>query len=330
MTDQKPYSLSSFAFWKAYWVTLRPYLFFISSVSGLVGLAIPDNIGWYKFTAAFLAFFFSYGLGQALTDVTQIDTDSISSPYRPLTQGLITGRQVLGVSLTGLLTCAALLLWCNPWNLLYAVIAIIGLATYTFFKRRWWGGPFWNSWIVGVLVIMGYHCGEPDPRVVFQSKILWAAVGSVFFSYAIFVLLGYFKDISADRQTGYNTLPVKVGWVPSVWISVVFNLGAVASSLIFIDFSGYIERIANFQLADIVAGAMWALGVICLFGSHALMLRTRDEAKAFVSIGFVVRGYVLFHLGEVMIFKPALVLHAVIFYLFFEITLAIRPEKSQI
>ena len=36
-----------------------------------------------------LAFFVSYGFGQALTDCFQTDTDALSAPYRPLVRGLV-------------------------------------------------------------------------------------------------------------------------------------------------------------------------------------------------------------------------------------------------
>jgi 4-hydroxybenzoate polyprenyltransferase len=83
-------ALAHAGFWRLYWVTLRPYLFFVSGAAGAVGLALSDAAG-VTFAAAFAAFFFSYGFGQAATDVFQIDTDSISSPYRPLTQGWCRG-----------------------------------------------------------------------------------------------------------------------------------------------------------------------------------------------------------------------------------------------
>jgi 4-hydroxybenzoate polyprenyltransferase len=322
------YPLHSVSFWRASWTTLRPYLFFVSGVSGLVGLAIPGDINWTVLSAAFLAFFFSYGLGQALTDVFQIDTDSISSPYRPLTQGLITRGQVAVVSLAGLILCALVMFWCNPWNLALCALGIIGLATYTWFKRRWWAGPFWNAWVVALLVAVGHLCGEASPATAFKTPVLWAAMISVFFSYAIFVLLGYFKDISADRATGYNPLPVKAGWRASVMVSALFALAAVGASIALMWLSGITQREAG--SAEILAAELWIAGIAVTVYAHIIMLRTRDESRAHRSIGHVVRGYLLLHLGEAVALKPELALPAFIFYLLFELVLATRPERTQI
>jgi geranylgeranylglycerol-phosphate geranylgeranyltransferase len=322
------YPLHSASFWRAYWITLRPYLFFVSGVSGLVGLSIPGGMSWAAFAPAFAAFFFSYGLGQALTDVFQTDTDSISSPYRPLTRGVIKPGQVLGVSLTGLAACALIFFLSNPWTLAFSVLGVLGLATYTTLKRRWWAGPFWNAWIVALLVAIGHLCGEPSPAAVFKKPVLWAAMISVFFSYAIFVLLGYFKDISADRATGYNTLPVKAGWRVSVLVSAAFALAATGASTAVMLLSGVTQRAAG--LAEILAAVLWISGITVTAYAHILMLRIREESRAHTAIGHVVRGYLLLHLGEAMALKPALAAPAVIFYLLFEFVLATRPERTQI
>jgi hypothetical protein len=75
------------------------------------------------------------------------------------------------------------------------------LLTYTPFKRRWWGGSFWNSWIVAFLPMIRYLCGGRALADVLENGALGAGMGSVFLSYAVFVLPGYFYDISADRAT---------------------------------------------------------------------------------------------------------------------------------
>lgn len=319
-----PYGIASHGFWRAYWVTLRPYLFFVSGVSGAVGLALAPGLGWRRGGAAMTAFFLSYGLGQALTDVFQIDTDAISSPYRPLTQGLITRGQVLLVSLSGLLACAVIFLWLNPWTLVPSALGVVGLATYTPFKRRWWGGPFWNSWIVALLPAIGVLCG----RGSLMSGALGAAAASIFSSYAIFVLLGYFKDISADRATGYDTFPVRFGWRAAVLLSTALVVATVAASTSFFALSGWWQR--GLSLAGALAPALSVSGLLLLAAAHTAMLRTRDERAAHGPIALVVRGYVLLHAGEAVAVRPALLAPALLFYGLFEVALAVRPERTQI
>ena len=189
----KAYSIGNIKFWQAYITTMRPYLLFISGAAGLVGLAFIEDPPIVRVILAFIPLFLSYGLGQALTDCFQTDTDAISSPYRPLVRGMISRKQVLTISLIGLITGAFILAYLNPRILIFGILAIVGLLTYTFFKRTWWGGPPWNSWIVALLPIMG-HLADKEYHVRSivhfgdsNSLAFFLAVAAIFFGYANFV-----------------------------------------------------------------------------------------------------------------------------------------------
>ena len=117
MRAQKIHSILSSAFWRAYWLTMRPYLIFVSGAAGLVGLSFIRSADPVYTLIAFIPLFLSYGLGQALTDCFQTDTDAISSPYRPLVRGIISKSQVLAVSLAGLTASVLILIYLNPYIL---------------------------------------------------------------------------------------------------------------------------------------------------------------------------------------------------------------------
>lgn len=321
-----PYRLASVAFWRCYWITARPYLFFVSGVSGLAGLAVAPAIDWSRFQAAFLASFLSYGVGQALTDVFQVDTDSLSSPYRPLTQGKIRRGDVLGVSLLGLGLCALVFALLNPLNLLWGLLAVAGLLAYTPFKRRYWAGPLWNSWIVGLLPLMAFLCLTPS-SAPWPTELALAIV-SVGCSYAIFVLLGYLKDVSADRASGYQTLPVRFGWRATVAVSLLFGVVALVTSALLLRGAGLFAR--PLSLPDALALLFWLFGGLLLLLAHGRAWRERDERHAHRAIALVLRGYLLLHLGEAIAFLPVLAGPAVAFYLLFELGLKRRPERMQL
>jgi 4-hydroxybenzoate polyprenyltransferase len=311
--------VTSAAFWRGYWLTLRPYLLFVSGVSGLLGLALAEGLSWPALVAAGAAFFLAYGLGQALTDVFQTDTDALSAPYRPLVQGLISPRQVLLISLAGLGLCALVLAALNPLTLALSALAVFGLLSYTWFKRRWWGGPCWNAWIVALLPLLGYLCGGASLSAAICYRPLQAAMASVFFGYAVFVLLGYFKDISADRASGYWTLPVVFGRRVSVLASALFALAATAAGVWFW------QHLPPSALALIV----WLAGVFLLGWAHRIMMRL-SEREAYRSIALAVRGFVLLQLGLVIAAGPELAAFGLALYALFEVALRARPETAQI
>ncbi|HWU37082.1 MAG TPA: hypothetical protein VN203_05485, partial [Candidatus Acidoferrum sp.] len=116
----------SVRFLQAYLVTMRPYLMVLSGTTGIAGLSLAPEVGLPRAGTIALASFLSYGFGQALTDCFQIDTDGISASYRPLTQGVISRGQVLGVSLAGLVLCVMAFAVSNAWNLLLGAIAAGG------------------------------------------------------------------------------------------------------------------------------------------------------------------------------------------------------------
>ncbi len=111
MANNRYAEILSFTFWKAFWSTMRPYLLFVSGGAGLVGLAFIKDLGSVTVLLAFVPLFLSYGLGQALTDCFQMDTDALSSPYRPLIKGIISRRQVLSVSFVGLTLAISIMVY---------------------------------------------------------------------------------------------------------------------------------------------------------------------------------------------------------------------------
>jgi len=314
-------------FWRAYLITMRPYLLFVSGTAGAVGLAfIPLPVYW-RVVLAFFPLFLSYGFGQALTDCFQTDTDSISSPYRPLVKGEVSRRNVLFVSLVGLMLGVLIVGYLSRVALGLAVLTVLGLLTYTFFKRRWWGGPAWNSWIVAMLPLVGRHA---DPSYRITGFFNWSdppalafscAVAAVFLGYANFVVMGYFKDISADRQTGYNTFPVRFGWVANAVYSDLLALGVTIFSGAAIILGGRVNPLAT---------AVFLVGFAVNLWAQIAIHRIRDEAKSHGPIANVVRAFVLYGMSMVLAFKPGWVIPVVVFYALFEVVLKLRPERAQV
>ncbi|HTW91766.1 MAG TPA: UbiA family prenyltransferase [bacterium] len=314
-------------FWRAYLITMRPYLLFVSGTAGAVGLAfIPTPVYW-RVVLVFFPLFLSYGFGQALTDCFQTDTDSISSPYRPLVRGEVTRGSVLLVSLAGLIIGTLIVGYISRVALCLSALAVLGLLTYTFFKRRWWGGPAWNSWIVALLPLVGRNADSgyrmtgffnwTDPHVLAFSL----AVAAVFFGYANFVVMGYFKDISADRQTGYNTFPVRFGWVANAIFSDLLALGITLGAGAAIVLSGPVKPLA---------GIVFLAGFVINLWAQVAIHRIRDEAKSHGPIANVVRAFVLYGMAVVLALEPGWVIPAFVFYVLFEVVLRIRPERAQV
>lgn len=312
-------------FLRDYVVTMRPYLLFVSGAAGLVGLSFAPDMPLPRVAVAFVALFLSYGFGQALTDCFQTDTDSLSAPYRPLVRGAITRRQVLTVSMAGLTVVVVALCALNPWILVPGAAAVVGLLTYTSLKRTWWGGPPWNSWIVALLPVMGWLCGGGSPASLWNlvagaPRVFLAAVLAVFFGYANFVVMGYFKDISADRKTGYRTFPVVFGWQPAaVYGDVTAALSAGLAAWV-VSRAGW----GAWSIVFLAAGV--ALHVFAQVSVH----RASDERAVGAPIAHGVRALVLYCAAISASNHVAWVPALLVFYVLFELVLRLRPQEAQV
>lgn len=320
MTPFRPYQWS---FWSAYAIHMRPYLLFVSGIAGLTGIsyAVDSSTSLFWTIVVGCACFLGYGVGQALTDCTQIDTDSISAPYRPLSKGTLTAHDVAIVSIVGLLAVSVVFIIGNTWNVVLGGCAVAGLASYTFFKRRWWWtGPVWNSWIVALLPWIGFLAVESIPSNAIQDKSLWSLSGATAISYASFVIVGYLKDISADRVTGYRTFPVVFGWRPTVMVGDALQLIA-ALWFAFLCIEGtWMSWIA------------WSIGtVLALRGQISLPRRNNArEDEAATGIAATVESFVWWGLAVMITNQPTWWWFAIIYGLAFEFTLRRRPSSAQI
>jgi 4-hydroxybenzoate polyprenyltransferase len=317
----RPYPLYSPLFWKEYFVQMRPYLLFVSGIAGAAGMAMSktETTETWKLVIAFFPFFMGYGFGQALTDCFQTDTDKLSAPYRPLSKGTVSVKAVLGVSLTGLLFGAAIFYSLHWISFLLSGLAVFGLATYSYIKKNiTFAGPFYNAWIVALLPVMGYFSLAGSSTQRFPSSALPFLFVS-FFSYASFVLIGYLKDIDADRATAYKTFPVVWGWKKTMLLGDVFALATLC----------FLWLGTNHNRYETVPGIAGSL--LMIYGQcKGHLAKKENEEAALHPILATVRSFVLIHIAIVLHFQAIWWPYAIIYYFLFELFLYTRPSHYQV
>jgi len=300
---------------------------FVSGATTIVGMSFAYELEITRAILIFIAGFLSYGFGQALTDCFQIDTDSISSPYRPLTQGIVNRNYFLIISSIGLLFCISVFAYFNPVNIGLGTLAGFGLATYTDFKRKWWAGPFYNAWIVLVLFAMSYFAAGGKFTIDLTNPIFIVSIVSVFFGYANFVLTGYFKDIFADRLTAYNTLPVRYGRKIAAIISDVFSVIVNLSLFILI----VILALDSVPFFNLIIGSVFIYsGIGMSILTQISLHNVKTDADAHIAIAPCVHCYILILSGISILNKPYWFAGLMLFYLLYLLTLRLRPAKEQI
>ncbi len=301
---------------------MRPYLFFISGIAGLSGMAVYDQFELNSLYNVFVlvAFFFSYGFGQALTDCYQTDTDKISSPYRPLCQGLLSIQQVKFVSMAGLVLVTIILVFHSWINILLCLLSVFGLWSYTYFKKHYWfAGPLYNAWIVSLLVLMGFVATSGVRNFVQIDISILSTMLITFLGYINFVLIGYLKDISADKKTNYHTFPVIFGWNKSIW---------VADGIYLIMGVAYFMLFQHNDLSLFFGVSALIIGFSGLLYGH--FTKNKEESNAAYPILSTVRAFLFIHFGMICSAKPGLWIFCLLFYLLFELIIYFRPVRMQI
>lgn len=267
---------------------------------------------------SFVPFFLSYGFGQALTDCFQTDTDKLSAKYRPLSQGILSIKQVAVVSMIGLLICGSILIYLNIINIIPVLLSIIGLATYSYIKKNFWFlGPLYNAIVVSLLPLMGYLCFANTSSIDYQ--LITSIVFIVLVAYSIFVLMGYLKDIEADRATHYQTFPVVWGWYKTVYVS---------------DFLYLIVFVSLF-MNNLISGRgyfFYSIAILsALFGQYkGHFPKSSTETYAAFPIEQTVRSFILVTFTIIVGLDQTLIWLLIMGYIIFEIVLYFRPERNQI
>ena len=152
-------------------------------------------------------------------------------------------------------------------------------------------------------------------------------LSAVFFGYANFVLVGYFKDIEADRQTGYNTLPVVFGRRTSSVVSNVFGLLAIISAILVFTYSLSPEELLHNKIFALLILAAGIIGMIlCQIFVH--FIKSDDESSKAINLS--VHAYILLLAALVVLNKIEWLIPMIIFYILFNLTIAFRPSKNQI
>lgn len=104
------------------------------------------------------------------------------------------------------------------------------------------------------------------------------------FSYANFVLVGYLKDMQADKATGYKIFPVVFGWSKTI---ITGNILAMVTLLLF-----WWLDITNIDA--LIFGIAGSATII--FGQIVAHLnKRRNEKAALIPILSTVRSFVITH-----------------------------------
>jgi 4-hydroxybenzoate polyprenyltransferase len=153
------------------------------------------------------------------------------------------------------------------------------------------------------------------------APFVWTLL-CVFFGYANFVLAGYFKDIAADRATGYRTYPVVFGRRPAALVSD----GLATATLI----AAWAAAFTTDARMEAVPTTLLCSGVVATVFSQMRLHRVRADEEAHRAIVPGLYGYVLLLAGLISLVRPSWTGPLIVYALLFVLVMRARPEQHQI
>nr|WP_255666528.1 geranylgeranylglycerol-phosphate geranylgeranyltransferase [Haladaptatus sp. DYF46] len=187
------------------------------------GTAVFSNSG--AIGAAIVTTILATGAGMAINDYFDRDIDRINDPERPIPRGAVAPRTVLIFSLILFAIAGALALLLSRLATAIAVVNLVALIMYTeLFKGLPGVGNLLVSYLGGSTFLFGAAAVSQVNTPVFVLFLLAAL--STFAR----ELIKDIEDIEGDREGGMKTLPITIGYRPSLLIALVVLLIAVLAS----------------------------------------------------------------------------------------------------
>ena len=224
------------------------------------------TICWNTIIPASFALAILNGASNALNQVTDLKTDKISKPYRPLPQGVISTGEAIAISLFMYILAFSLSIFVNIIFAFFVALITIFSATYSlpprlkdylFLNQIWVGIP---RGLLGVLASWSVFGNVMQP--------LPLTIGLI----AMFFLIGgsITKDITdseADKKTGTNTLINTYGVKKAGLMVLPFMLFPFAFIPILID-------------GGILESYLWLLTFLAIPSYLIFHLMVQDKTKS--------------------------------------------------
>jgi geranylgeranylglycerol-phosphate geranylgeranyltransferase len=270
---------------------IRPPIVVISCLGALIGALnvssyINDGIiklSLFQITMIIIgASFLSAGL-MIHNDVTDLKSDKVNRPHKPLPSGRINTKtaQVTGLLLMILSIFVALLVNINdngPLNwrcgILTLTIVIVGVGYNHYGKYHGIFGHILVAYGVGAIPYWGAIAIAPEPNRLFLMLPFALALFTQEIGREIMVNAG---DFNGDLKAGYKTLPVLLGRKKAMYVALVFYLAFIP--IFPISYFGWIGAEKIFSNIYLIGATIFALALLVTWILTYRIVLQNDEKK---------------------------------------------------
>jgi len=234
MTMKEPYKGGKFlsSKFRGYFDLVRPFTllapFFVSMFIMFASLVFNDLIGdypdwWVTIGQASLTLAFLNAASNALNQATDVESDTISKPYRPIPRGIVTKDEAQSIAYVLYLFALLRAVTINTWFGIFVFLIMIFTVIYSLpprMKRFLFINQLWIAIPRGLLAILASWSVFGDPFQI--EALVIGMIALVFFTGAMTT-----KDIvdaDADKRTGIHTLVNTFGVKKAAVISLPFMI----------------------------------------------------------------------------------------------------------
>lgn len=202
-----------------------------------------DSVNWFNVVYAGVTMMLINGASNALNQAADVDADSVSKPYRPIPQGIITPEEARTVAYVlyafALFRAAAI----SEWFALVCFIIVLFTIAYNTepirFKRRGWWANVAIAIPRGLLGFVAAWSVVADPIYampwVLGAVMMWYLIGGQ--------NTKDYVDVIGDKAAGFITPVIKYGPKKLTFLSLPFLLPP-GVAIMYLGTNGYIPNIA--------------------------------------------------------------------------------------
>ncbi len=296
----------------AYIKSMRPYLFFLSGMAGLLGIMFSGtNASIGRIISILSVVFLGWGVNQVVNDLLGLKEDRINAPHRPLVTGTLPIPVaiyfsiflfVLGGYITYLLNAQALVL--------YFLVFAINIV-YEYAKSI----PLFGNIVFGFLLVPCIYYGSMcmngrGLEILLDEKLLILAIAAILINITV-AFFTYYKDFIGDRIAGKRTIIVQLTPDRAKYLNYLVSMLPFLV-ILFLLFSPMWKENINLYFI----GFMFSTFIILQYTAF-LFFKSPQGERTYYSLKWNFRGAVLFKTSFIALVNPlmAAILYAINFIL---------------
>ncbi len=281
--------------------SMRPYLFFISGMTGCLGIAFCGaEITPFRTALVLTVVFVGWGVNQVINDLLGLKEDRINAPRRPLVTGRLPVGSAVGISAGLFVLGAGITLLLNPYALTLYVLVFLLNIVYEYSKRILILGNIVFGCLVAPCLYYGAMClNGKGLEIMADAQLAVLALGVILMNVAV-AFYTYFKDYQGDKAAGIKTIVVKLSPGKAKYLNVMMSslpFGIVVFMFFFDPWKGCINPFFT---------GLMVLTFLIMQYTAVLFFRNAHGEKTYYSLKWTFRGAVLYETGFIALLHPFL------------------------